>query len=136
MSINSIWNRVEIWKWLLTCKIQVKFNVEISEICQFRVKILNYEKNYVIIGLWSLNKLNALDWLEILKLAFFVLGYEESNNVFTSFDISYSGLVLSFSGYEESNNVFTSFDISCNDRVICAGCAQDKKSEDVHMLFW
>lgn len=39
-------------------------------------------------------------------------------------------------GYEESNNVFTSFDISCNDRVICAGCAQDKKSEDVHMLFW
>jgi hypothetical protein len=58
------------------------------------------------------------------------------NNVFTSFDISYSGLVLSFSGYEESNNVFTSFDISCNDRVICAGCAQDKKSEDVHMLFW
>jgi hypothetical protein len=52
MSINSIWNRVEIWKWLLTCKIQVKFDVEISEICQFRVKILNYEKNDVIISLW------------------------------------------------------------------------------------
>lgn len=41
-----------------------------------------------------------------------------------------------FEGYEESNNIFTSFDVSCNDRVICAGCAQNKKSEDVHLLFW
>lgn len=39
-------------------------------------------------------------------------------------------------GYEESNNDFTSFDISCNDRVICAGCAQNKKTEEVHLLFW
>lgn len=39
-------------------------------------------------------------------------------------------------GYDESKNEFTSFDISCNDRVICAGCAQDKKTEGAHLMFW
>lgn len=41
-----------------------------------------------------------------------------------------------FEGYGETNNVFTSFDISSNDRVLCAGTESLKQDCDIHILFW
>ena len=37
-------------------------------------------------------------------------------------------------GYEETNNIFTSFDVSCDDRLVCAGT--EAKKEETHLIFW
>lgn len=42
--------------------------------------------------------------------------------------------VQTFEGYDETNNLFTSFDVNSNDRVICAGTEADEN--EVHLLFW
>ena len=39
-----------------------------------------------------------------------------------------------YTGYEETNNAFTSFDISCDDKVVCAGT--EAKGDDTHIIFW
>ncbi|XP_069114417.1 WD repeat-containing protein 89-like [Argopecten irradians] len=39
-------------------------------------------------------------------------------------------------GYDETNNIFTSFDINSNDRVVCAGTEPKNKNSDTHIMFW
>ena len=37
-------------------------------------------------------------------------------------------------GFDETHNVFHSFDLSHNDKVLCAGT--EAKSDESHLIFW
>ncbi|XP_033754861.1 WD repeat-containing protein 89-like [Pecten maximus] len=39
-------------------------------------------------------------------------------------------------GFDETNNIFTSFDVNSNDRVVCAGTESKNKNSDTHIIFW